>query len=195
MPYVNTAFSQAIFQMFENLDLWLRENCDHPPPNAVKVYLFGGCAVHLHTASRTSNDVDAELHKANHLNLEEIVIKPVFFLNEKGLRKSLFFDGNFNTSLASVDPCYEDRAIFLHTTKFKLVSLYLISAVDLAVSKLARLETNDRYDIQTLYQHGLFSEEQFIEVALEALSYYPVRPDRLEFNIEQAINLMREGIS
>ena len=193
MLYTDTAFSKAIFQMFENLDSWLRENYHNLPHNSLKVYLFGGCAVHIHTGARTSNDVDAELKKLNPLACPQIVIKPVFFKNEQGLRKGLFFDGNFDTSLASLDPCYEDRAIFLYTTQSQLVSLYLVSAVDLAVSKLGRLETNDRADIQVLYQQGLFSEQEFIDTANEALSYYPVRPDKLSFNIRQALDLIREG--
>ena len=94
--------------------------------------------------------------------------------------------------MASLDPDYEERALFLHTTRSRLVSLYLVSAVDLAVSKLGRFEINDRADIQALYQRNLFSELEFIEVANEALSYYPVRPDRLLFNIEQSLDLIKE---
>ena len=69
------------------------------------------------------------------------------FKNERGLRKGLFFDANFDTSLASLDPDYEERAIFLHQTQSKLVSLFLVSAVDLAVSKLSRFEINDRFGL------------------------------------------------
>ena len=192
MLYTHTAFSQAIFQMFENLDSWLTQNYDDLPHNAVTVYLFGGCAFHLHTGARTSNDVDAELKKLNNLTFPEIVIQPVFFKDEKGFRKGLFFDGNFDTSLASLDPSYDERAIFLYTTQSKLVSLFLVSAVDLAVSKLGRFEINDRSDIKTLYQQGLFTEQEFIDTANEALSYYPVRPDGLLFNIRQALDLIRE---
>ena len=61
MLYTNTAFSQAIFKMFEDLDSWLRKNYSNLPHNAISVYLFGGCAMHLHTGVRTSNDVDAYL--------------------------------------------------------------------------------------------------------------------------------------
>ena len=94
--------------------------------------------------------------------------------------------------MASLDPSYEERALFLYTTQFKLVSVYLVSAVDLAVSKLGRLEINDRADIQILYRRGLFTEQEFIEIANEALSYYPVRPDGLSFNIGQALDLIRK---
>lgn len=40
MPYTETSFSQAIFQMFENLDTYLEKNYDDLPQEAVKVYLY-----------------------------------------------------------------------------------------------------------------------------------------------------------
>jgi len=58
---------------------------------------------------------------------------------------------------------------------------------------LGRFEINDRTDIQILFQKGLFTEQEFIDTANEALSYYPVRPDGLSFNIRQALELIREG--
>lgn len=61
MPYIQTHLSQAIFKMFEGLDSYLERSYDNLPDEAVKVYLFGGCAIHLHIGSRASNDIDAEL--------------------------------------------------------------------------------------------------------------------------------------
>jgi hypothetical protein len=132
------------------------------------------------------------LRKISKFPIKEFIIKPVFFKNEGGFRKSLYLDKNFDKSLASVDPDYEDRAIWLYTTKSRLVSVYLVSAVDIAVSKLSRFEINDRQDIKTLYQKGLFTEKEFQEVANEAHSYCAVAPDRLLLNIKQAIEIIRE---
>lgn len=70
----------------------------------------------------------------------------------------------------------------------------MVSAVDLAVSKLGRLESVDRGDIQTLYQQGLFTKQEFIETANQALNYYAVATDKLEFNIGLAIELLEEEI-
>lgn len=195
MLYTQTAFSQAIFLMFENLDSWLKENYQNLPHHAVKVYLFGGCAMHLHTGTRTSNDVDAQLQSISILqpiHTIEKAIQSVDFDDESGLPRSLDWDGGFNLSIAPIDPDYEERAILIHTTKSNLVDLYLVSAVDIAVSKLGRLESVDRTDIKTLYQQGLFTEEEFIQATTEATKYCAVAPDKLEFNVELAINFLRE---
>ncbi|MEL6579423.1 MAG: DUF6036 family nucleotidyltransferase [Cyanobacteria bacterium J06621_12] len=194
MPHTETPFSQAIFKMFDNLDSsLLKNNADlSNEGEAIRVYLFGGCAVHLHIGSRVTNDVDAELKKISKLPIDELLIKPVTFKNDQGLRKSLYLDRNFDKSLASIDPEYEDRAIFLYTTKFKLVSIYLVSAVDIAVSKLSRFEINDRQDIKNLYLQGLFTSKEFQDVASEAHSYCAVAPDKLLLNIRQALEMIEE---
>ena len=80
--------------MFENLDSWLIENYSLFPNNAIQGYFFSGCAIHLYIRERTGNNVDTAIKKLRSLNMTEIVIKPVFFINEKGLRKSLFFIDN-----------------------------------------------------------------------------------------------------
>ena len=194
MPYTNTAFSQAIFTMFDNLDFWLVESYHDLPPNAVKVYLFGGCAVHLHTGIRSSNDVDAEIHSIKMLKPISVLqkaIQSVNFEDENGFPRSLDWDSGFNLSFAPIDPAYEERATLIYVTPSKLISVYLSSAVDLAVSKLGRLESVDRNDIQNLYYKGLFTKQEFIEVAFEAQKYYAVAIDKLKFNIDLAVNLLQ----
>ena len=195
MPYIQTPFSQTIFQMFENLDTYLGKNYNELPEEAVKVYLFGGCAIHLHIGNRASNDVDAELEPIQKLkpvaNLET-AIKAVGFDDEEGDYCMLDFDGNFNPTIAPIHPDYKERSSLLHTTKLKLVSLYLVSAVDIAVSKLGRFESVDREDIINLFQNGMFTLEDFKETAEEAKNYYSVATDKLEFNINMAIDLLEE---
>lgn len=195
MPYIQTPFSQAIFQMFENLDIHLKKNYNDLPSEAVKVYLFGGCAVHLHIGNRASNDLDAELESIQKLkplaNLES-AIKAVGFDDEEGDYCMLDFDGNFNPTIAPIHPDYKERSSLLHTTKSKLVSLYLVAAVDIAVSKLGRFESIDRKDIISLFQNNMFTIEEFRETAEEAKSYCGVATDKLEFNMDMAIDLLKE---
>jgi hypothetical protein len=194
MPYTQTHFSQAIFKMFEDLDSYLRRSRSNLPEEAVKVYLFGGCAIHLHIGSRVSNDIDAELQIIPELkslgNLES-AIKAVNFDDEEGDYCTLDFDGNFNPTIAPIHPDYKDRSSRL-TTKSKLVSLYLVSAVDIAISKLGRFESVDQEDIVNLFQKNMFTIEDFIETAEEAKKYCGVAMDKLEFNVEMAINLLKE---
>lgn len=190
MLYTDTCFSQAIFKLFDGLDKRLKQAHPNLSDKAIKAYLFGGCAVHLYTGSRATNDVDVAF-KGNTLLLKEISINNTYFKNEEGLRKTLLFDKNFDISLAPIDPAYEDRASLL-PTKTNLVSVYSVSPVDIAVSKLGRFEENDRRDIKILYTKGLFSIEQFKDVAYEAHSYCGVAPDKLIFNITEAEKMLRE---
>jgi Nucleotidyltransferase of unknown function (DUF6036) len=102
------------------------------------------------------------------------------------------FDGNFNPTIAPVHPDYKNRSLHLHTTKSKLVSLYLVSAVDIAISKLGRFESVDREDIVNLFQKNMFTIEEFIETAEEAKKYCGVATDKLEFNIKEAMDILKE---
>lgn len=195
MPNTDTLFSQAIFQMFENLDIYLEKKYDNLPHEAVKVYLFGGCAIHLHIGNRASNDIDSELEpiqKLKPVSTLETAIKSVGFDDEEGDYCMLDFDGNFNPTIAPIHPDYKERSSLLHLTQSKLVSLYLVSAVDIAVSKLGRFESVDREDIVNLFQNNMFTIEDFRETAEEAKNYCGVATDKLEFNIDMAINLLQE---
>lgn len=195
MPYIQTPFSKAIFQMFENLDTYLKENYNDLPNEAVKVYLFGGCAIHLHIGNRASNDLDAELEpiqKLKPLTTLEAAIKAVGFDDEEGDYCMLDFDGNFNPTIAPIHPDYKERSSLLHTTKSNLVSLYLVSAVDIAVSKLGRFVSVDQEDIINLFQNNMFTLEDFRETAEEAKSYCGVATNKLKFNIDIAIDLLEE---
>ncbi|WP_088242500.1 DUF6036 family nucleotidyltransferase [Calothrix rhizosoleniae] len=195
MPYIQTPFSQAIFKMFENLDSYLEKNYHNLASEAVKVYLFGGCAIHLHIGTRASNDVDADLQLIQRLNSVDILqygIKAVSFDDEEGDYCTLDFDGNFNPTIAPIHPEYKERSSLIHATKSKLVSLYLVSAVDIAVSKLGRFVYIDQEDIINLFQNKMFTIEDFIETAEEAKKYCGVATDKLEFNIKTAIVLLKE---
>jgi len=68
----------------------------------------------------------------------------------------------------------------------------LVSAVDIAVSKIGRLETVDRQDIKALYRNHLFTLKEFVETAEIARDYCTTAINKLEFNIKMAINLLEE---
>ena len=149
----------------------------------------------MHIGSRASNDLDAELEAIQRLKpvaTLETVIKAVGFDDEEGDYCMLDFDGNFNPTIAPIHPDYKERSSLLYTTKLKLVSLYLVSAVDIAVSKLGRFEPVDRKDIINLFQSQMFTIEDFRDTAEEAKSYCGVATDKLEFNIDMAIELLKE---
>ncbi len=128
------------------------------------------------------------------VNSIEQAIQSVDFDDEDGFPRSLDWDGGFSASIASIAAGYEERSMRIHTTKSKLVSIYLVSAVDIAVSKIGRLETVDRQDIKSLYRDHLFTLEEFRETAAIAKDYCTTAINKLEFNIKMAIDLLEEEI-
>ncbi|MGA6877731.1 MULTISPECIES: DUF6036 family nucleotidyltransferase [Acinetobacter] len=110
-------------------------------------------------------------------------------MDHNNLETNLEFDSGFNTSLASIDPDYRERVIPL--TAESIVEVYLVSGVDLAVSKLARLSDRDIEDIQALYARNKFSLEQFKEIANNAKDYY-VTPEQFDSNIQYMISLLSD---
>ena len=192
MLYYNTPMSQAVLKIFENLDAWIKENYVNVPHDALKVYLFGGCAMCFYTNTRFTNDIDAELVAIDeklkdirkHIQEHLMSIMTVDFEDEDGLACALDFDGRFNITLPPLDPDYRERAKMIHKTKSKSISLYLVSAVDIAVSKIHRLSPKDRKDIEILYQKGFFTREEFLEIAQEAKKYFAIKPEGLQLNID-----------
>ncbi|WP_052676491.1 hypothetical protein [Pseudomonas sp. 2(2015)] len=62
MLYLDTPLSKAIVSLFERALPMLQGK----QPGALKIYVFGGCALHILTNARGSADVDAELMAAEH---------------------------------------------------------------------------------------------------------------------------------
>ena len=86
----------------------------------------------------------------------ESAIKAVGFDDEEENYCMLDFDGNFNPTIAPIHPDYKERSSLPYTTQSQLVSLYLVSAVDIVVSKLGRFVSVDREDIIHLFQNKMF---------------------------------------
>lgn len=110
-------------------------------------------------------------------------------MDENGLETNLEFDSGFNTSLASIDPDYDERLIPLINNS--IVEVYLVSGLDLAVSKLARLSDRDIEDIKELYLKGKFPLEAFKKSANNAEMYYAT-PEQLHSNIQYIFSILSE---
>ncbi len=85
-------------------------------PGAVKVIVFGGCAVHLYTNHRVSTDVDAEIYEANvpeGLHLQTLLAEvPEQFVDERsGRLMELNYDLQYNTSFGPVHEDYWERSL------------------------------------------------------------------------------------
>ena len=183
----------AILKLFKELEDWLIEHHENLPNGAVKAFIFGWCAFHIHTNARGSNDIDAEIKAISLLKKEDIFLflenNDIEFLDTNNLETNLEFDSGFNTSLASIDPDYDERVIALAYDS--IVEVYLVSGLDLAVSKLARLSDRDIQDIQELYRKNKFSIEEFKKSANNAKDYYAT-PEQLDSNICFMVSLLSE---
>ena len=191
--YSNSPITIAILKLFQELENYILKNHKNLPNGAVKAFIFGGCAFHIHTNARGSNDIDAEIQAIQQLKKHDIVVflenNDVEYLDDNNLETNLEFDRSFNTSLASVDPDYPERAIPLVANS--IVEVYLVSGLDLAISKLARLSDRDIEDIKELYLNGKFSLEAFKKSANNAEMYYAT-PEQLHSNIQYIVSILSE---
>jgi len=166
----------AIFELFAGLEDLIREKFDDLPPGSVKAFIFGGCAVHLYTNARGSNDLDAELEASKSLNIESIILDldTVYFDDPALGASSIEWDSNFNTGIPSLSPDYRAGAVPL-VTGDNILQVYLVSAVDIAVSKLSRLAADDMNDIQSLYSNKRFTLDEFKSTAESGSNTQPLR--------------------
>ncbi len=185
--YRDTPMAKAIFEMFDNLADFLEDR--GAQSGSCKAYIFGGCALHLHTNARGSSDLDIELEAMERISPNELVlaVNEVFFDDPETGPSSIVFDPNFTPTLAPLHEDYQEDAIWLNRNEEDSpIWVYLVQKVDLAVSKLGRYGDQDIDDIHTLFDHGL-SIEEFKCRAEEARKYFPGNLDRLTGNITHVI--------
>ncbi|MGL0953214.1 DUF6036 family nucleotidyltransferase [Vibrio vulnificus] len=191
--HTETPLAKAIFELFDGLAQLIEEKHGDLPAGSIKAYVFGGCAVHLYTNARGSNDLDAELNAANKLDISSIILEldPVYFDDPEVGESTLDWDANFNIGLPSLGPDYKENAIPL-VCGDSILHISLVSAVDIAVSKLSRLAEDDLKDIIALFKAKRFSLEDFKQVAQDAIDY-SATPDSLQSNVEFAITAIEEA--
>ncbi|ELA9712431.1 hypothetical protein RG007_000022 [Vibrio parahaemolyticus] len=191
--HTETPLAKAIFELFDDLAQLIEEKHRDLPAGSIKAYVFGGCAVHLYTNARGSNDLDAELNAANKLDISSIILEldPVYFDDPEVGESTLDWDANFNIGLPSLGPDYKENAIPL-VCGDSILHISLVSAVDIAVSKLSRLAEDDLKDIIALFKAKRFSLEDFKQVAQDAIDY-SATPDSLQSNVEFAITAIEEA--
>ena len=130
----------------------------------IKAYIVGGVANYLYTQARVSDDIDMII--SHRIDLPKNLF--VVYLKNNSFEK-LTFDDNYNDTLGLLHEDYEDRAKFYKTIDGKF-EVYILSPIDLVISKLLRLSDNDEQDIKGLIQRGLVNKEKFIELANDAIN-------------------------
>jgi len=157
----------------------------------VRMYLAGGMAVNFYTGYRPTVDIDASFsHRLLLPKAENLVVS---YTGADGKPKLVYFDMNYNTSFALMHPDFEKDAYCVEGSEFQdpRIQLYVIAPVDLALSKIARLEDNDKEDIAELARHDLIDPKALEDRAAIAMDYYIGDQSMLRLNLKEAADIAR----
>ena len=156
----------------------------------IRMYVAGGAALHLYTGERVSLDVDATFSHRIALpeNLE------VAYRDADGAARLLYFDRQYNDTFGLLhEDAYDDSVpLILDGSDAKVLEIRLLSALDLAVSKLGRFSGQDREDIATLARHNLIDSAELKQRAELALGAYVGDTARIRAAIESAARVVAD---
>jgi hypothetical protein len=136
----------------------------------VQMFIAGGAALHLYVGVRVSKDVDAVFS-------HRVALPPdlkVSYRDADGAARMLYFDYQYNDTLGLVHEQARDDAVVLTLPCIdpKVLSVRLLSATDLTVSKIGRFSEQDRADIVALARAGRIKSDTLRRRAEEALDAY-----------------------
>lgn len=174
--HTRTALAKGLQDLFKQLEQ--RLSLSKP----LTVYLAGGMAVHLYTANRVTTDVDAEF--SGRVILPNDLMVEITL--EDGSPQLIYLDTNYNSTFALMHEDYQDDAIPVDLG-LEHIQVKVLSPVDLAVSKIARLAENDREDIQALVRLGLTTANEIERRANSALVGYIGGQALLMANLRDAL--------
>lgn len=182
MHSLHPELTRAMRTMLDKLDVLVRGGGFEGEP--VRMFLAGGMALHFYCGSRFTEDVDATFSARLLLPLNELTVD---YVREVGTPSILYFDANYNDTFALMHPEYRADAVEWQCigNETRLVRLFVLSPVDLAVSTISRFSPQDREDIALLGSTGAFDPEELRKRALEALSYYVGNTAWVRGTIEQ----------
>jgi len=180
--HTRTALADGLRKLFRQLE----ERIALSKPLAV--YLAGGMAVHLYTAKRVTTDVDAEF--AGRVFIPNDLMVEITM--EDGSPQLIYLDTNYNPTFALMHEDYREDAIPVDLG-LEHIQVYVLSPVDLAVSKIARLASNDCEDIQELVRLGLTTAYEIEQRAKSAVAGYVGGQVTLLLNLRDAVALARDA--
>ena len=161
--------TRAMSVMLDKLDAFLRSGGYAGEP--VRMFLAGGMALHYHCGARYTEDVDASFSARLLVPAHDLTVD---YRREDGTPSTLYFDANYNDTFALLHPDYREDAVAWEDigNERRLVQLFVLTPLDLAVSKISRYSPQDRADILLLAEHRFFNAAQLRRRAEEALDYY-----------------------
>lgn len=162
--------TRAVSTVLDKIDGILRESGYAGPP--LRMYLAGGIAVNYYCQrARATSDIDAKLPPRLLLPFNELRAQ---YIDSDGKISMLYLDANYSPTISLMHEDYiEDAKEWADIgNAHRLIHMYVLSPIDLAVSKISRFSEQDRADILNLASEGLFTAEQLRQRATEAVAYY-----------------------
>ena len=167
---MNKAFpelSQALSELLDQMDASIKRGGYDGPP--ITMFLAGGMAVNYYCGTRYTEDVDAFYTRRVHVGPCEVVYR-----HRDGKPSFLYLDNNYNPTFGLLHERHDKDAIEWTGigNERRKIHLFVLSPVDLAVTKVSRYSPQDREDILELASIGLFSADQLRNRGMEALVDY-----------------------
>lgn len=170
----DTELARGLTRLIEELEK--RTNLRQP----INMLIAGGMAIHLYTAARVTTDVDAEFSKR--------LLLPSDLIVETEDGNMLYLDANYNSTFALMHEDYQEDAVRVPIGT-DLVHVYVLSPVDLVVSKIARFSGPDREDIAAIVEKFHLTPEEIGSRAEEALGGYVGNADYLRMNLRDVLRI------
>jgi hypothetical protein len=147
--------------------------------------------LHFYTGERTSKDIDAAF--SHRIVLPDDL--EVAYRDADGAGRLLYFDRQYNDSFALMheDSREDSIPLTLKGVDAKVLDVRLLSALDLALSKVGRFSSQDRDDITSLAKQGLIRSAALRRRAEEALGGYVGDLGRLRSSIELACRIVEDA--
>jgi hypothetical protein len=146
----------------------------------IKMFIAGGMAVHLYTGARVTTDVDAEFSKR--------ILLPSDLVVETKDGDMLYLDQSYNSTFALMHENYLEDSIPVPIGT-DLIHVYVLSPIDLVVSKIARFSGPDAEDIAGLIARFHINAEEIERRADEALAGYVGNVDYLRMNLRAVLQI------
>lgn len=159
--FMDTEISGALWSLFEQLDAQIDQDV------RVRAYLFGGHAVQLYTGNRYTRGADVHFDRRVFIPSDLTVQSTL----SDGRDHASFINTQFNCRSLLMHPDALASSVRLNLN-FNKLEIYVLSPLDLAVSKLERFSKLDRHDIIDLLKLELFTGQDMQDRALEALKDY-----------------------
>ncbi|MBF0159523.1 MAG: hypothetical protein HQL58_08350 [Magnetococcales bacterium] len=192
MPRPYPELTRAISCLLDRIDAVIRHTGYGGAP--VRMYLAGGIAVNYYCGSRHTEDVDASFSHRILLPYADLVVD---YQRQDGGHAFLYLDQNYNSTFALTHEDHEEEATEWAGigNENRLVHLYVLAPVDLAISKVARLTAQDQEDILDLARAQLVTADRFERRAQQALSGYIGDTVRMGRAIQWMANRIRAEVA